>query len=120
MLQKGGFSLSDILTVVIVVERLIFDEVARSVEAAYHLNDLTTQSLVDRDSLLKVVESHLIVEMLERHEFDKEMHLEDREQILELYPNWDALQDFASDIVAMESSTALRSGTHNPFSTIGT
>jgi hypothetical protein len=116
MLQKGGFSLSDILTVVIVVERLIFDEVARSVEAAYTLNKLTTESLLSRKMLLVVIESHLIVEMLERHEFDEELHMEDRASIHEMYGNWEALQDFARDVIAMESSKALRDGTHNPFS----
>jgi hypothetical protein len=119
MLQKGGFSLPDILTVVIVVERLIFDEVARSVEGAYHLNHFATGSLLNLDSLLKVIESHLIAEMLERHEFDEELHVEDRDQILELYPNWGNLQEFMTDVVAMESSTVLRSGAHNPFSSVG-
>merc|ERR1719197_335300 len=51
MLQKGGYAMPDILTVIIVVERLIFDEVARSVEAAYLLNHLPTESLLRKDSL---------------------------------------------------------------------
>jgi len=119
MLQKGGFSLPDILTVVIVVERLIFDEVARSVESAYHLNHLATESMLKSDSLLMVLESHLIVEMLERHEFDEATHKEDRQEIHELYPNWEGLQDFMKDIVAMETSPVLRSGAQNPFSRSG-
>lgn len=119
MLQKGGFSLPDILTVVIVVERLIFDEVARSIEVAYHLNHLTTDSHLDHNSLLMVLESHMIVEMLERHEFDEDLHKEDRKEIHELYPNWESLQDFVHDVVAMETSSILGSGASNPFSSVG-
>jgi len=121
MLQKGGFALADILTVVIVVERLIFDEVASSVESAYHLNDLRTEHILSRDSLETVLESHLIVEMMERHDgFDKELHKEDKEQILNSYDDWQGLQDFMKDIIATESSPVLGSGTHNPFSSVGT
>jgi len=120
MLQKGGFSLPDILTVVIVIERLIFDEVARSVESAYLVNHLATESKLTRDSLLTVLESHLIVELMERHDFDEELHKEDRAEIHELYANWDHLQDFVRDVVAMEASTALQNGIRNPFSQIGT
>jgi hypothetical protein len=119
MFQKGGFSLSDILAVIIVLERLIFDEVARSVEAAFHLNHLQTESMIDHDSLLTVLESHLIVEMLERHDFDEAGHQEDRAEIHEYYPNWDSLQDFVRDIVGIETSAVLRSGAHNPFSQAG-
>jgi hypothetical protein len=119
ILQKGGFSLPDILTVVIVVERLIFDEVARSIEAAYHLNKLTTDSPLDHHSLVMVIESHLIVEMLERHVYDEEVHREDRQEIHELYPNWDALQEFMRDVIDMETSIVLGSGTQNPFSRSG-
>jgi hypothetical protein len=119
MFQKGGFSLSDILSVVIVLERLIFDEVARSVESAYHLNHLGTETMLNEDSLLKVLESHLIVEMLERHDFDEDVHKEDRADIHEYYPNWDSLQEFVRDIVAIEMNKVLRSGVHNPFSQVG-
>jgi hypothetical protein len=119
ILQKGGFSLPDILTVVIVVERLIFDEVARSIEAAYHLNHLTTDSPLDHESLVMVIESHLIVEMLERHVYDEEVHQEDRQEIHELYPNWDALQEFMRDVIDMETSVVLGSGRQNPFSRSG-
>jgi hypothetical protein len=118
-LQKGGFSLSNVLTIVIVVERLIFDEVAQSVEGAYHLNHLTTSSFIDRDSLLAVIESHLIVEMMERHEFDEELHEEDKQEIHELYPNWNTLQDFVRDVVGMETSAVLGDGSQSPFSRIG-
>lgn len=119
MLQKGGFSLSDILTVVIVIERLIFDEVARSVEAAYHLNHLATENMLNKDSLVMVLESHLIVEMLERHEFDEEVHKQDRAEIHELYPNWDHLQDFMKDVIAMETSIVFQAASRNPFSQFG-
>jgi hypothetical protein len=119
MLQKGGYGMPDILTVVIVVERLIFDEVARSVEAAYQLNHLATEKLLSNNELLTVIESHLIVEMMERHDFDEETHTADREEIHELYPNWHNLQDFVRDIVAMETSSVLQPGTRNPFSRIG-
>jgi len=119
MIQKGGYSLPDILTVVIVVERLIFDEVARSVESAYVLNHFATESMLNRDSLVTVLESHLIVEMLERHDSDEESHKEDRAEIHELYQNWDQLQDFMQDIVSMETSTVLQSGVRNPFSQVG-
>jgi len=120
MLQKGGFSLPDILTVVIVIEHLIFDDVARSVESAYILNHLTTDYMLPRSSLLAVLESHMIVEILERHDRDEKIHEEDRAEIHELYPNWDQLQDFMRDVVAMESSTLLKGGDQNPFSQIGT
>jgi len=116
MLQKGGFSLPDILTVVIVVERLIFDEVARSVESAYHLNHLATEQMLNSDSLLTVLESHMIVEMLERHDFDEALHKEDRKDIHELYPNWEGLQEFMKDVLGTEASSVLRSGAQNPFS----
>lgn len=119
MLQNGGFAVHDILTVVIVVERLIFDEVIRSVESAYHLNHLATEDMLSRDSLLTVLESHLIVEMMERHDFDEEVHREDRNEIHELYPNWDGLQDFVKDVVDTESSPVLRSGARNPFTRTG-
>merc|ERR1719310_989826 len=56
MLQKGGFALPDLITVVIVVERLIFDEVTRSVETAYHLNHMATEHLLNREHLLTVLE----------------------------------------------------------------
>eukprot|EP00746_Dinoflagellata_sp_MGD_P069734 gnl/MRDRNA2_/MRDRNA2_28539_c0_seq1.p1 gnl/MRDRNA2_/MRDRNA2_28539_c0~~gnl/MRDRNA2_/MRDRNA2_28539_c0_seq1.p1 ORF type:complete len:596 (+),score=114.61 gnl/MRDRNA2_/MRDRNA2_28539_c0_seq1:78-1790(+) len=112
--QKGGFALHDILTVVIVVERLIFDEVIRSVEAAYHLNHLATKDMLKRDSLLTVLESHMIEEMMERTDFDAELHKQDREEIHELYTNWEGLQDFIKDVVTAES-TVLRSGSQNPF-----
>jgi len=118
-LQKGGYALPDILTVVIVVERLIFDEVARSVENAYHLNHVPTESLLKQDSLITVLESHLIVEMLERHEFDEQTHKEDRAEILDLYPNWNSLKEFLTDIVATESCSVLQSGAQNPFSRVG-
>jgi len=117
--QKGGYALPDLLTVVIVIERLIFDEVTRSVENAYLLNHLRTESHLNHNSLLTVLESHMIVEMLERHEFDEDMHKEDRADILELYPNWNTLQEFLRDVVAMETSPVLRSGITNPFSRVG-
>jgi hypothetical protein len=114
MFQKGGFALHDILTVVIVVERLIFDEVIRSVEEAYHLNHLATADMLNRDTLLTVLESHMIVEIMERKDFDEELHKQDREEIHELYGNWEGLQDFVKDVVTAES-TVLRSATQNPF-----
>jgi len=120
MLQKGGFSLPDILTVVIVIERLIFDEVASSVESSYLLNHLATESMLTSNSLMRVLESHMIVVIMERHDFDEDFHNEDRAEIHELYPHWDRLQDFMGDIVAMETSTALKSGDQNPFVHIGT
>jgi len=60
------------------------------------------------------------VELLERHDFDKDEHKHDREEIHELYPNWGGLQDFMSDVVATEASSAFRDGNSNPFSTLGT
>jgi len=122
MLKKGGFSLPDILTVVIVVERLIFDEVARSVEFAYHLYRLGPEEMLNKEQLLTVLESHIILEMMERHggDYDEATHMEDREEIREAYPNWDALQDFMRDVLNTEINPVLRSGAHNPFSEIGT
>merc|ERR1719281_1631985 len=59
------------------------------------------------------------MELLERHEFDQELHNEDKQEIHESYPNWNALQDFMRDVIAMERSSTLASGAQNPFSRIG-
>merc|ERR1719379_3302272 len=88
-------------------------------EAAYHLNNLTTNRPLDREYLVPVIESHLILEMLERHEYDEEVHQQDRQEIEELYPNWDQLQEFMLDIIGIETSSVLRNGAQNPFSRFG-
>jgi len=90
------------------------------VESAYHLNDLRTEHILSRDSLETVLESHLIVEMMERHDgFDKELHKEDKEQILNSYDDWQGLQDFMKDIVTTMSNPVLGRATQNPFSSVG-
>jgi hypothetical protein len=112
-LQHGGFALEDVLTMVIVVERLIFDEVIRTVEKAYLLNDMQLSSGLKRDELMKVLQSYLIVEMLERHTTTQEEHDEDKENIVDLYPNWPAAYSFMEDIVGSE--TTRHQHTKNPF-----
>merc|ERR1719160_569602 len=57
--------------------------------------------------------------MMERHEFDKEQHAADSQEIHELYPNWEGLQVFMRDVVATETSSVFRSGSQNPFTTVG-
>merc|ERR1719387_2659306 len=113
-LLRGGFALEDVLTVIIVLERLIFDEVIQTVENAYALNGLQHLSgFLRRDELMNVLESYVIVEMLERHEISQEEHDDDKVNILELYPNWPDVQLLIGDIVDSETN-ALQHVT-NPF-----
>jgi len=114
-LQNKGFSIEDVLAVVMSVERLIVDEISGSVEQAYHLNHQATHNRLNKGTLMTVIDSYLLVEMLERGQnVTEEEHNADRADILELYPNWESLRLFVQDLVASEV-TSSHFRTSNPF-----
>jgi hypothetical protein len=102
-LAATGFSLDDAATVLGGVEQLIFDEVVETTESAYHINKLKVTTQLSKNQMLDVVHSYLIEGMLEGNYSNPEQHALDKDNILEIYPNWHSAQLFVDDVIGMDA-----------------
>jgi hypothetical protein len=99
------------------IERLTFDEVIRGVELAFKLNNHVLTDGMDFDAFMNVLGSYLITEMLEGTSNELSQHLEDKQNIRELYPHWDTTLVFIKDLVWSEEFGQMHS--RNPFTDQG-
>merc|ERR1719379_3060333 len=60
-----GFTLEDVVAMVAAMERLTFDEVVRTVEACFWLNDKSIRDSLSRTEMMDVLSSYLIVSMFD-------------------------------------------------------
>jgi len=59
--QDGGLGLTDVVTMVAVLEQLVFDESVTLLEAAYRLNAQSMTEAIDETGLHKVLQSYLVL-----------------------------------------------------------
>lgn len=102
-LAATGFSLDDAATVLGVVEQLIFDEIVELTESAYSINDFSMNKKLSKKNMFDVVYSFLLEGMLEGNYSDAKRHATDKQNILEIYPNWHAAQLFVEDLVGQDA-----------------
>jgi len=107
-----GFSLDGVVAMVASLERLVFDEVVRGVELAFHLNSLDLSQRLSMDDLNEVLSSFLITELLEGYD-GPEKHRQLRNNIRQFYPHWDTTLLFLKDGVG--SDCFQRQASSNPF-----
>jgi len=98
-LSHGGFTLHDLVSAVVVVEQLIFDEALQTVKAAYSLTGHSLTEPLSRTEVLSVLASFFIVEMLEGNSSDVQTHNRDKANIKKIYPHWEASALFLDDLV---------------------
>merc|ERR1719359_644587 len=94
------------------IERLAFDEVVRSVESSFWLNDKSFRNVLSHAEMMDVLSSYLITSMFGGSS-EKERHLFDKKHINLRYPHWDTSFLFLTDIAG--SDTFQRSPSSNPF-----
>jgi len=107
-----GFALEDVVAMVAAMERLAFDEVVRSAEASFWLNDKSVMDALSPAEMMDVLSSYLIISMF-GGSTDKEQHLFDKKHINLRYPHWEATFLFLLDIAG--SDTFERGPFANPF-----
>jgi len=108
----NGFALEDVVAMVAAMERLTFDEVVRTVEACFSLNDKSVMEVLSLSETMDVLSSYLITSMF-GGSTDKKKHLFDKKHINLRYPHWDTSFLFLIDIAG--SDTFERSPSSNPF-----
>merc|ERR1719379_1243514 len=108
----NGFALEDVVAMVAAIERLTFDEVVRTVEAAFWLNDKSVMDALSLSETMEVLSSYLIVSMFDGST-DKKQHKFDKKYINLRYPHWDTSYLFLTDVAG--SDTFRRSPSSNPF-----
>lgn len=106
-----GFALDDVVAIVAAVERLTFDEVVRSVETSFWLNDLSVMDELGHAQMMEVLASYLITSIWGGVQ-KKEDHL-DKSKLVARYPHWDTTLLFLSDIAGSDQFE--RSPSSNPF-----
>lgn len=110
--QHQGFTLDDTVSMIAVVESLAFNEALRGVEHSFRLNSLSTGDSLSQAQLQKILDSYLIIEMLEGNT-DVEQHIQDKSNIHLRYPNWDNAEVFLADIFGSDAFS--RHSITNPF-----
>jgi hypothetical protein len=110
----NGFGLQDAVGMIAALETLTFDEVLRGMQVAFGLNSFSTTEMLSHESLVDVLTSYLIVEMLEGDSGDAKQHKMDKENIQELYPHWETTLAFVLDEV--ENDGYAHKSITNPFS----
>jgi len=98
-LSHGGFALGDVVTAVAVVEQLILNEVLQTVHSSYALNEYPMSRALSSTEMVQILQSYIIVELLEGNPDDNAQHKSDKENIREIYPNWDHTSLFLADLV---------------------
>merc|ERR1719345_232914 len=109
----SGFSLEDLAVMVAALERLTFDEAIRGVEVAFKLNKHEITDGLDFQEFSDVLASYLITEMLEGTSNELEQHIQDKQEILELYPHWPTTFGFVIDLAHNEGFGKMQR--RNPF-----
>merc|ERR1719331_724924 len=94
------------------MERLTFDEVVRTVEDCFFLNDKSVMNALSLSETMDVLSSYLITSMF-GGSTDKEQHLFDKKYINLRYPHWESTFLFLIDIAG--SDIFRRSSSSNPF-----
>jgi len=107
-----GFAFEDIVAMVAAIERLAFDDVVRSVESCFWLNDKSIMDALSHAEMMDVLSSYLITNMFGGNS-DKERHLLDKKHINLRYPHWQTTFLFLIDIAG--SDTFQRYSSANPF-----
>jgi len=108
----NGFALEDVVVMVAALEKLTFDEVVRTVEACFWLNDKSITDGLSLSETMDVLSSYLIVSMFDGST-DKKQHNFDKKYINLRYPHWDTSFLFLTDIAG--SDIFQRSPSSNPF-----
>jgi len=107
-----GFAMEDVVAMVAAMERLTFDEVVRTVEDCFFLNDKSVMNALSLSETMDVLSSYLISTMF-GGSTDKEQHHFDKKHINLRYPHWDTSFLFLTDIAG--SDTFQRNPSSNPF-----
>merc|ERR1719428_976852 len=94
------------------MERLTFDEVVRTVEASFWLNDKSVMAALNSSEVMDVLSSYLITSMF-GGSTDKKQHAFDKKHIDLRYPHWGTTFLFLIDIAG--SDNYRRSSAANPF-----
>jgi len=107
-----GFALDDVVAMVAAIERLAFDEVVRSVESCFWLNDKSVMDALNHTEMMEVLSSYLITNMF-GGATDKKQHLFDKKYINLRYPHWGTTFLFLTDVAG--SDIFQKSSRSNPF-----
>jgi hypothetical protein len=110
--SHNGFAFEDVVAMVAAMERLAFDEVVRSVESSFLLNDKSVMDTLNSNEMMEVLSSYLITSMFGGSS-DKKQHLFDKKYINLRYPHWDTTFLFLTDVAG--SDIFQRSTSANPF-----
>merc|ERR1712100_408125 len=94
------------------IERLTFDEVVRSVESSFWLNDKSVMDALSRKEMMEVLSSYMIIVLFGGSK-DKKQHRFDKKHIHVRYPHWKTTFLFLTDVAS--SDIFQRSSSANPF-----
>jgi len=97
-MSHGGFALKDVVSAIVVVEQLMFNEATDAVDASYRLNQHSPSDMLGRQDMFSMLHSYMILEMLEGNASDARQHFVDRENIQEIYPNFERTALFLEDL----------------------
>jgi len=113
-LSHDGFALQDMVVAVASIERLIFNEVAKGVETAYQLNELSMFETVSNVSdMTSVLVSYFAVEHLQGNSTNIKRHKFERKNIARFYPYWPQTFEFIEDTAGNDAYQ--QRGSLNPF-----
>jgi len=112
-LAMAGFALDDAATLVAGVEQLIFDEDVANVELAYGINNFPVTKSLPKQGMRSVIDSVLIESFLEGDFSNKVEHQGNKDNIFEIYPNWQTTSLFVDDVISADAFE--RKQTSNPF-----
>lgn len=110
-----GLALSDVAAMIAMLERLILDESANLLHAAYYLNEVSMGEQVEHLELHEILRSYLLlVEMgLRGNHTDIGLHQEIKERVAALGKGWPTLVEFETD--AVNSYDFFMKDLNNPF-----
>jgi hypothetical protein len=95
-----GLSLSDVVAMVVALERLIFDESIKLLEAAYTLNGQQTSDVISEDALHEVLTSYLLIfEQGKVNLTDIRRHSLIKEKMALSRSSWSTLVEYEKDAV---------------------
>merc|ERR1719487_369128 len=85
--HQGGFALSDVVTMVAVLERMIFDEAVEMLESAYRMRGFETRELLTASELEDVMHSYMLIYSFGASSTNQTKHAEILKAVENEYPD---------------------------------
>jgi hypothetical protein len=94
-----GFSLGDAALLVATIEQLIANQESGLLERAYNYNRKATMGNLDHADLASVIETYMVMWMMNDNMADAVELLKDPKLVAEAIPHWDDISNFANGMV---------------------